>query len=94
MESHPLYKARAAKRLTMRKLSSLLEMGQYGHRRIYGWEHGETIPTLLYAKALATALDFESGQAVRQACQQWRQQHHATPSHLDPSSTHEAEHVY
>ncbi len=56
----------------MRQLAIMAGFGTYGYRRVFGWEHDETIPTLLYANALAPHLSYESGEALRQACIEWR----------------------
>lgn len=74
MSIHPLRAAREAHSLSMRQLAEKAGLGKYGHRRIYGWEHGESIPTLLYANALAPHLGFKSGEEVRQACLMWKTQ--------------------
>ena len=74
MSIHPLRVAREAKCLSMRQLAEQAGLGKYGHRRIYGWEHGETIPTLPYATLLAPHLGFESSEILREACLAWKSQ--------------------
>jgi transcriptional regulator with XRE-family HTH domain len=90
MPVHPLCTAREAKGLSMRQLSSLAGLGTYGHRRIYGWEHGETIPTSLYANALAPHLDYKSGEELREVCIRWKKEREAVDENQEGTSHPEA----
>lgn len=91
MSVHPLCAAREEKKLSMRQLSSLSGLGEHGHRRIYGWEHGETIPTLLYAHALAPHLG-KSGEEIREMCIQWKKERETVDTKQEETSQPEARH--
>lgn len=72
--SHPLREAREARNLSMRHLATRIGLGKSGHNRVFEWEHGQHIPTLFVANALAPLLGFESGTDLRERCITWQRE--------------------
>lgn len=82
-EKHPIRVARENLDLKMRELANDIGLGKGGWRRIYEWEHGKHIPTRMSANALAGKLGFESGEKVRELCQEWKERERGEVQNAD-----------